>query len=230
MFSTGAPAVAAKTIGTAFSAQSGHQLSFTVAQPAVLQGKLAAGDKPDIVILPAPAIATLNGSGALRARSGADLARVGIGVVVRDGAPRPDISSPAAVRKMLLEARTVVYPDPRSGGGSAGRAIEAMIERMSLTEIVKPKLALKAAIGGGVALVADGTADVGLFNISEILPVKGVTLVGPLPAELQNYIVFRAAIVAGSASAQPAADFIKSLTAPAGRRIWQDAGLEPLGH
>jgi molybdate transport system substrate-binding protein len=229
VFTTGAPAEAAKAIGADFAAQTGHRLTFTVAQPAVLQGKIAAGDKPDVIILPAPAIAVLNRAGALRSGSVTDLARVGIGVVVRSGSPPPDISNAAALRKLLAEARSIAHPDPRIGGGTAGSAIDRMIDQMGLTETVKPKLILEAAIGGGVKLVADGKAEVGLFNISEILPVKGVTLVGPLPAELQSYIAFAAAVLTGSTVAEPAAALIKSLAEPAHRRAWQDAGLEPPG-
>ena len=229
VYSTGAPAEAAKAIAADFAAATGNRLTFTVAQPAALQGRLAAGDKPDVVILPASRIAAMNRTGALRPGSTVELARVGIGVVVRDGATAPDISSAAAVRKLLLEARAVVYPDTRSGGGTAGRAIARMIAQMGLTETVRPKLTLKPAIGGGVALVADGKADVGFFNISEILPIKGATLVGPLPPELQTYIVFAAAILNSSTAAEPAAAFIGNLAAPAERATWQRAGLEPLG-
>jgi molybdate transport system substrate-binding protein len=103
-----------------------------------------------------------------------------------------------------------------------------MIDQMGLTDTVRPKLTLKSAIGGGVALVADGKAEIGLFNISEILPIKGAHLVGPLPAELQSYIVFAAAILNGSAAADQATAFIGHLTAAAQRPTWQRAGLEPL--
>jgi len=228
VYTTGAPAPAIKAIAADFSAQTGHRLSFTVGQPAIIAGDLAAGAKADVVILPAPLVAKLSGSGALRAGSATALARVGIGIVVRAGTPPPDISSAAAIRTMLLAARSIVYPDPGSGGGSAGRAIAAMIERMGITERVEPKLTRRSAIGGGVALVAGGTAEVGLFNVSEILPIQGATLVGPLPAELQHYIVFAAAIPAANATPAAAAAFIKTLAAPAAKQAWQQAGLEPM--
>jgi molybdate transport system substrate-binding protein len=229
VYCTGAPAPAVKAIAADFSAQTTHHLTFVVGQPATIEGDLAAGAKADIVILPAPVIARLKTSGALRADSAIDLARVGIGVVVRSGAQQPDISNAAAIRKLLLDARSIVYSDPQTGGGSAGRAVAAMIDRMGISDSVKPKLMLVHAIGGGVDLVAAGKAEVGFFNISEILPVKGVTLVGPLPTELQSYIVFDAAIPAGAAAAEPAATFIRTLAGPASRAAWQKAGLEPLG-
>ena len=148
---------------------------------------------------------------------------------MRAGAALPDISNVAAFRQLLRNAHSIVYPDPaETGGGSAGLAIARMIDRLGLTETVRPKLNVKSAIGGGVDLVADGTVEIGIFNISEIMPVKGVTLVGPLPAELQNYIVFAAAILKGDPAPEPAADFIKSLADPAERQVWLDAGLDPV--
>jgi molybdate transport system substrate-binding protein len=166
----------------------------------------------------------------LRAGSAIDVARVGIGVVVRAGARRPEIASAAAFRQLLTDARSIVYPDTReTGGGSAGRAIARMIDSIGMTEAVRPKLMQVSAIGGGVDLVAAGKAEVGIFNISEIVPVKGVALVGPLPAELQSYIVFDAAIPKSSAVPVPAAAFIKRLADPAEHAAWQNAGLEPVG-
>jgi molybdate transport system substrate-binding protein len=229
VYSTGAPAEAAKAIAADFGRDTGHHLTFTVGQPAVIQGDLAAGEKADVVILPAPVVAMLTGTGVLRSGSAVDVARVGIGVVVRSGAARPDISNTAAIRKLLLDAHSIVYPDPgETGGGSTGRAIARMIDRMGLTETVRPKLTVKSAIGGGVDLVAGGKAEVGIFNISEIVPIKGVTLVGPLPAELQTSIVFSAAIPNSNAAPEPAAAFIKRLTDPSARPAWQNAGLEPV--
>jgi molybdate transport system substrate-binding protein len=229
VYCSGAPAVAVKAIGADFSAQTGHHLTFIIGQPATIEDDLSAGDKADLVILPAQAVATLKASGALRADSPVDLARVGIGVVIRSGAQKPNISSVAAIRQLLLDAPSIAYPDPATGGGSAGRAIARMIDQMGITENVRPKLTLAAAIGGGVDLVAAGKAEVGLFNISEILPVQGAALVGPLPQELQTYIVFDAAIPGGTLTAEPAEAFIKMLAAPVERPAWQNAGLEPLG-
>jgi molybdate transport system substrate-binding protein len=228
VFSTGAPSVAAKALAAKQVAETGTMFSFTVGQPDTLRQKLLAGEKADVVIAPAPLIAALEKDGKLRAGSSADLARVGIGVVVREGAAKPDISTPAAIRKLLVEAHAIAYPDPITGGGFTGKALTRMIEQMGIADDIKPKLLPGAAINGGVRLVADGKAEVGLFNISEILPIKGVTLVGPLPAELQNYIVFAAGIAADTAAHKSAAAFIKLMASPAARDAWASAGMEPL--
>ena len=229
VFCTGAPSVAVKAVAENFAKETGHRFSFTIGQPATIQSKLAAGDQADVVIVPAPVAAKLAASGVVRADSIVELARVGIGVVVRAGAPQPDIADAAAIRKLIAAAHSIVYPDPTSGGGSAGRAIAHMIDQMGLTAAVQPKLTRTSAIGGGVALVAGGTVEVGMFNISEILPIQGVRLVGPLPAELQNYIVFSAAIPARNTAPEPAAAFIAALAAPAAREAWRKAGMEPVG-
>jgi molybdate transport system substrate-binding protein len=228
IFTTGAPSAAVKSIAADFAAQIGDTLTFTVGQPAAIRRRLIAGEQADIVILPARDIAILSKSGVLRSNETVDLARVGVGIVVHAGARQPDISTAAAVRTLLLGASSIVYPDPRSGGGSAGRMIARMIDGMGIANAIKPKLTLKSAIGGGVDLVAAGKAEVGLFNVSEIVPIKGVTLVGPLPAELQSYIVFEAAIPAADATPQDAAAVIKRLADPSERSAWQKAGLEPI--
>jgi molybdate transport system substrate-binding protein len=230
VFSSGAPAEAAKVIAADYASQTGDQLTFTIGQPAVIQGDLASGDKADVVILPSPVVAMLASTGMLMAGSAVDVARVGIGVAVRAGTATPNISDVAAIRQLLRGAHSIVYPDPaETGGGSAGLAIARMIDKLGLTETLRPKLTVKSAIGGGVALVASGAAEIGIFNISEIVPVRGVTLVGPLPAALQTYIVFGAAIPKGNATPEPAAAFIKRLADPATRQAWRNAGLEPAG-
>jgi molybdate transport system substrate-binding protein len=229
VYSSGAPAGAAKIIATDLAKKNNDHFDFTVAQPAAIQASLAAGNKADVVLLPRLLVTTLTGSGMLRNDSAVDVARVGIGVVVRKGAPIPNIADVAAISQLLRNAKSVAYPDPAEpGGGSTGLAIAHMIEKLGLTDTVQPKLTVKSAIGGGVALVADGKAEVGLFNISEIVPVKGVTLVGPLPADLQNYVLFTAAITVKSAAPEAASAYIKRLTDPTVWPAWQSAGLEPV--
>jgi molybdate transport system substrate-binding protein len=226
VFSSGAPAEVERTLAATFTQATGHQVIFTVATPADIQARLKSGETPDIVVLPAPIIATLEKSGTLRPGR-VDLARVGIGVIVREGAPPPDISTVDAVRRMLLAARSIVHPDP-AGGGLAGVALARMVAEMGIADAVKPKLTYMFAINGGATLVANGEAEVGLFNISEVLSAKGVTLVGALPAAVQSYIVFAAAIHARSASPEPAQALIRALSDLAARDAWKAGGLESL--
>ena len=226
VFSSGAPAEVEKAVATKFTQATGHQVTFTVATPADIQGKLKSGETPDIVVLPAPIIDALERAGALRTGR-VDLARVGIGVIVRAGAPRPDISTVDAVRKMLLDARSIVHPDP-AGGGLAGVALARMMAEMGIADAVKSKLRYMFAINGGATLVANGEVEIGLFNISEVQLAKGVTLIGALPPAVQSYIVFAASIHRASASPEPAQAFIKALSDPAASELWKAGGLESL--
>jgi molybdate transport system substrate-binding protein len=227
VFSSGAPSAVLKVLAVAFARDTGNRVEFTIGTPGDLQNKLAAGATPDLVAAPAPVIEKLEKAGTLKAGSRIDLARVGVGVVVRAGAPQPDISTVEAMRKMLLTAQSIVYTNP-DGSGFAGKAVARMIEQMGIADAVKPKLTIMQAIDGGVDLVAQGKAEVGMFNISEILPVQGVTLVGPLPASVQNYIVFAAALHAGSRSPGLAQTFVKLATDPASRQQWNAGGLESM--
>ena len=227
VFTSGAPSEVEKDLAAKFFEATGHHILITVGTLAAIQEKSAA-ESPDVVVLPVPAMEALAKAGTLRPGSRVDLARVGIGVVVREGAPLPDISTGAAIRKMLLDARSIAHPDPK-GGGIAGAHISRMMEQMGIADAVKPKISLMYAIAGGVEAVAKGDAEIGLFNVSEILPVRGVTLVGPLPAELQSYIVFSGALHVGSASPEPALSFLQSLSDPKARDAWKTGGFEALG-
>jgi molybdate transport system substrate-binding protein len=227
VFSTGAPSAVLKILAVAFARDTGNQVEFTVGTPGDLQNKLAAGATPDLVVAPAAVIEKLEKAGTLKAGSRVDLARVGVGVAVRAGAPQPNIATVDSVRTMLLAAKSIVHTSP-DGSGFAGKAVARMLEQMGIADAIKLKLTIMQAIDGGVDLVAQGKAEVGLFNISEILPVQGVALVGPLPASVQSYIVFAAALHAGSRSPGRAQAFVKLATDPASRTQWKAGGLEAM--
>jgi molybdate transport system substrate-binding protein len=228
VFTSAAPVVAEQALAATFTVATGHRILFTVGTVREIQDKLSGSVRPDIVVLPTAALDVVERAAGLRPGSRIDLARVGIGVAVRAGAPLPDISSVDALRKTLLAARSIAHPDP-AGGGFAGAQIARMFERLGIADAIKPRIALAYAFTGGVAQVADGSAEIGLFNISEILPVKGVTLVGPLVPELQSYITFSAALHAGSAGPEPAARFLQWLDGPNAREAWRTAGFELIG-
>jgi molybdate transport system substrate-binding protein len=223
-----APAEVEKVIAAKFAETTGNRVLFTVGTVSEIQQKLAGAGTVDVVILPAAALDALDKAAQLRPGSRIDLARVGIGIVVRAGAPLPDISTVDGVRKTLLAARSIAHPDPQ-GGGFAGVQIARMFARLGIADAVKPKVTLAYAFTGGVTQVADGTAEIGLFNISEILPVKGVTLVGPLVSELQSYITFSAAVHVRAAAPESAMSFLRSLSQPDARAAWTTGGFELLG-
>jgi molybdate transport system substrate-binding protein len=228
VYTSGAPSAAQKAIAVKFTEATGHHVLFTAAVLKDIRKQLSGGDKPDVLVLPSPVIDGLDKDGLLRSGSKVSLARVGIGVAVKDGAPAPDISTVDAFRATLLKARSIAHPDPH-GGGFTGAQIDRIFVRLGIADAVRPKVVLMYAFSGGVENIAKGGAEIGLFNISEILPVKGVTLVGPLPAELQHYITFSGAVHADTRAPDAAAAFLRALADASAKDAWKAGGFELLG-
>src|SRR5437867_10251432 len=136
-----------------------------------------------------------------------------MGVGVRDGAPKPDISTVDAFKRALLEAKSIVYVDPASGATS-GTHFASVLQKLGIADAVKPKT--KLVPGGYPAeLVAKGEVELVVHQISEIVPVKGVALVGPLPKDLQKITTYSAGLAARSAVPEAARAFIAFLARPA---------------
>lgn len=156
----------------------------------------------------------------------ADLGRSGMGVAVRAGAPIPDISSPQALKRALLAARSIAATDPKAGA-SSGIYFAKMLERMGIADQVRPKEILVPG-GRSCDLVAHGRAQLCAQNITEIIPVKGVVLAGPFPKLVQNYITYSAAVLKGAASPDAARAFVKELASPRRAALWRQAGFVPI--
>jgi molybdate transport system substrate-binding protein len=227
VYTSGAPADIQKGFAKRFNEATGHRLVITSGTLAVIQNRLLASETTDVAVLPVPALDTLDKAGKLRAGSRVGLARVGIGVAVRQGATVPDVSTGEALRKTLLAARSIVHPDPK-GGGFTGAHIDRVFERLGIADAVRPKVKLMFAIGGGMAAVAKGDADIGLFNVSEILPVSGAVLAGAFPVELQNFITFAGAVSVDSSASDAAAEYLKLLAGA--RDAWAAGGFEVLAN
>jgi molybdate transport system substrate-binding protein len=210
-----------------FEKQTGHKLTVDNDTVGALSKRIEGGEAFDVAVLTPGAVKELAGKGKLVADSGSTLARVGVGVMVKAGAPAPDISSVDAFKRALLAAKSVAYIDPASGG-SSGIYVAGLLDKLGIADQVKPKAKLKK--GGYVAdLIASGEAELGIHQISEIVPVKEVTLIGPLPAEIQNYTVYAAGIGAGSKDAEAAKALIKALTGPAAAAVLKSKGMEAAG-
>ena len=155
----------------------------------------------------------------------ADLAKVGIGVVVKAGAPLPDITTDEAFKRALLAAKSVAYIDPKAGG-SSGIYVDKLLQRLGIADQVRAKAVLVQ--GGAVAdKVADGEAEIGVHQISEILPVAGVTLVGPLPADIQNFTVYAAGVGSAAKDTAAAKGFVEFLAGPHALPIIKAKGMAP---
>jgi molybdate transport system substrate-binding protein len=179
----------------------------------------------DVAVLTPEAIGDLDKDGKIVAGSGVNLARTGVGVVVKDGTPLPDIGTVEAFKKTLLAAKSVAYIDPEAGG-SSGIYVGKLLERLGIADAINAKAVL--VHGGAVAThIVDGEAEIGVHQISEILPVKGAVLVGPLPAEIQNFTVYTAGISATAKDPATALAFVKFLAGPHALAIVKAKGMEP---
>jgi len=181
----------------------------------------------DVAVLTPEAIDNLAKAGKVVPGSRADLAKTGVGVVVKAGTPLPDISSVDAFKRTLLAAKSVAYIDP-AAGGSSGIYVGKLLERLGIAKEVNAKAVLVQ--GGEVAThVVDGEAEIGIHQISEILAVKGAVLVGPLPPAIQNFTVYSAGVGAGAQNAAAASALVKFLSGPHAVSIIKSKGMEPAG-
>jgi len=208
-----------------FETATGHKVVLDNATVGVLMRRIESGEAFDLAVLGPGAIDELIAKGKIAAGTRATLARVGIGVVVKAGAPKPDIATVDDFKRALLAAKSVAYIDP-AAGGSSGIYVAKLLQQLGIAEVVNAKA--KLIQGGAVAEhIADGEAELGLHQISEILPIKGVTLVGPLPAAIQNYTVYAAGIAAAAHEPAAARALIDRLAGPDAAAVLQAKGMEP---
>jgi molybdate transport system substrate-binding protein len=210
-----------------FAAASGHTPRIVYGPSGALTRRIAEGERVDLVIL-AGGIDSLIEQGRVLRDSRADIAAARIGVAVRKGAAKPDISSPDAFRATLLAARSVAFAGPASGGAS-GVYLMKMFDRLGIAAEVNAKARFARGGPDGLvsALVAAGEAEIGLQQISEILSVDGVDLVGPLPEPLQSVTVYSAGILGNAGQPEAAASLIGFLKSPAAAAVFRAKGLEP---
>jgi molybdate transport system substrate-binding protein len=178
------------------------------------------------VILPARVIAAMDKEGRFVPGSVMDLGRTVTGVAVREGAPAPDISTPEAFKQAMLKAKAVSYTDPKAGG-SSGNYFIGLLQKLGIADALADKTVFGNRGYEVAEAVADGRAEIGTTFISEMLTVKGVTVVGPLPGDLHFTNTYTAAIPAGSTQRAAVEALLKVLTSPATRARWTEAGLEP---
>jgi molybdate transport system substrate-binding protein len=207
----------------AFERESGHRITAAYGPVGVTRKRLTT-DPADVVILTDVAIDDLIKQDAVVAGSRVDLGRTAMGVGVRDGAPRPDIATADAFKKALLDVRSIAYVDPAQGATS-GVHFASVLQRFGIVDAMKPKTTL---VPGGypAELVAKGEVDMVVHQISEIVPVKGVTLVGPLPRDVQKYTVYSSGIARKATTPDAARAFIEYLMSAAARPKFSAAGLD----
>jgi len=205
-----------------FSRQTGHFVRLEFAPMGTLAQRLAARERFDVLVMTPEALAAQDRDGRVVGDSAAPLGRVGIGIAVAAGAPVPDLSSPVAIRQLLLGAKSIVYVDPALG--TSGRYVADMIARLGIADEVRARTTLGSG-GQVVEPVGRGEIEIGIHQISEILPVKGVRLVGELPPEFQHYTLYVAAVPAASDHQAAARLLINRLSSGAARQKFIAAGL-----
>jgi molybdate transport system substrate-binding protein len=207
-----------------FEKLTGHKVSVDNATVGVLAKRIEAGETFDIAIMTPKAIDDLSQKGKIVSGSRVDLAKVGMGVAVKEGSALPDIKTVDAFKGTLLAAKSVAYIDPKSGG-SSGIYFDGLLDRLGIGDQVRARARLKQ--GGHVAdLVASGEAEVAVHQISEIVPVRGVVLVGPLPAEIQNHTVYAVGLSSSAQDAATAKALIEHLAGPAAAPILKAKGMD----
>lgn len=223
VYSTGAVRSVVTGLAEVFTQETGHTVRLSSATAGELQAQIEKGAVADLVIAPEATIVRLAGKGLAIAEARHVIARVGMGVAVREGASRPAIDSPDAFRQMLLDTPTLTYSDP-AAGGTSGMALMNLVDRLGIGSAVRAK----AAPGTGYVCekVARGEVALCVHQISEILPVSGVVLVGPLPAALQQVTAYVAAPTPRGADSPLAQAFIELLTRPAMRARFAAAGMD----
>ena len=203
-----------------FERASGNKVDIRFALTSVLTKDIEAGAAFDIALLPRPELDALAQGGKIAPGTQTDITRSAVGLAVRAGAPHPDIGTVAALKRTLLEARSIGYSD-----GPSGAYIAGLLERLGIAAEMKPKTKLT---GRPVAeIVAEGEAEVGMQQIVAILPVKGADIVGPLPSELQNIIVYAAGFSMAAQESAAARAFITFMTTSDVARIIRAKGMEP---
>jgi molybdate transport system substrate-binding protein len=209
-------------LGPEFERSSGYTLELSYDPAKVMLRRVESGESAGLAILGKPAIDSIVDQGKLDRGSVRTLARCGVGLAVRSGAPKPDIASVDAFKRALLEAKSIIHTTE----GASGMYFSGLIEKLGVAAQVKAKA--RTQPGGLVAtLVANGEVELGVQQIPELLAVPGVDLVGPLPSEVQTYSTPAAAIFTASKQREAAQALIDFLVTPAAARTFRERGFEP---
>jgi molybdate transport system substrate-binding protein len=206
----------------AWEKKTGHRVKATFAPAGEMQKRLAAGERFDVVVMPAENLPALERDGVLVAGSSRPIASVAIGVAVRNGASLPDISSNEGVKRMLVDAKSLTYMDPTRG--TSGKHVdEVVLPKLGVRDEVRAKA--KLGEGGMIAeKVASGEVEIAIHQMTEILPVAGVTLVGPLPPDLQKVTVYTGALTRSAPPGEEASALLAYLASAEARPLFLARG------
>jgi molybdate transport system substrate-binding protein len=192
----------------------------------MLVARIEAGETADVLILSRAGIDALRKQGKIAAGSDVTLAGSGVAIAVKAGAPKPDISTPEALKATLLKARSIAYSEPAAGGAS-GVYFAKLLERMGIAEQMKPKTKFPPAGGFSGELLLTGEAELAVQQKPELLHVAGIEIVGFLPGDLNLVTEFAAGIMAGSKNAETGNALIQRLRSLQAAAVFRAKGLDP---
>jgi molybdate transport system substrate-binding protein len=205
-----------------FEKASGHKVTTIFSGTLDVQKRIAAGETYDLIIMAGPDLDKLIAAGKVVSGSRVDLAKSGIGVAVRMGAPKPDIRTSDGLKKALLSAKFIGH-----SSGPSGQILPVIFQRMGIADAIKGKL--KQTPSGVLVgtLLTSGEADIGFQQVSELLHFPGINYVGPLPPDIQHYTTFSIGIQPGAKEAAAAKAWIMFIKAPVAAAVFRKGGMEP---
>jgi molybdate transport system substrate-binding protein len=222
VLSTQATEEAYRELVPQFEKDTGHKVTTVFTGTLDANKRLAAGETYDLLIMSGPSIDEHIKAGKVVPGSRVDLAKSGVGVGVKAGAPKPDISTTEALKKTLLAAKSIGYST-----GPSGVYVIGLFQRMGIADEVKGKLKQTPTGVFVGSIIASGEAEIGFQQVSELSHFAGVDYVGPLPADVQQFTTFSSGIVAGTKEADAAKALVKFITAPAAAAAFKKRGMEP---
>jgi molybdate transport system substrate-binding protein len=211
-----------KELGALFELSSGHKLAFRFGTTPELIKLATSGGAFDLGVVPVEVFQDTGARAKFAAGPTTDIARVGLGVAVRSGAPKPDIATPEALKQTLLKAQSVATIPASAAGAQVLKAFE----RLGINEEIKAKIKPQPAPAALVQAVANGEAELGVF-LTNVLTAPGLDLVGPFPADVQQNVVFTSALAADTKEAEIAKSFIAFLQTPAATAVIRAKGMNP---
>ena len=217
-----------RDVGPAFERATGHKLAVSSNTLGAIVKRVNGGEAFDVVLGPRTAIDDFVKDGKAAASNVTVIATAGLGVAVRAGAPKPDVSSVEAFKRSLLAAKSIAYPDPNNLAGNPvlGVHFTGVLDRLGIADQVKSKTVVPGPRDIG-KLVADGEAEVGIAQMQNLARTSGIDIVGPLPADLQDPVVFAAAIMGGAGDVEAARALVDFMRSPAAAPAMRAQRLEP---
>jgi molybdate transport system substrate-binding protein len=217
---------AAEELFAEFAKATGHKLAVTWGTAPMLVKRIEDGETPDVMVLSRAGIDALGKQGKVALGSDVTLASSGVGIAVKSGAPKPDISTPGALKQTLLDAKSIAYSEP-SAGGASGVYFAKLLERMGIADAMKPKTKYPPPGGFSGELLLTGEAELAVQQKPELLHVAGTEIVGMLPGDLNLITAFAAGIAPDSKHAEAGNALIRMLQSPQSAVVFRSKGLDP---